>query len=48
MILSYYFQKKNIYTLKMEIDETDGKDEHIYRLKEIDAIQEILIAERDK
>ena len=32
----------------MEIDETDGKDEHIYRLKQIDEIQEILIAERDK
>ena len=32
----------------MEIDETDGKDGHIYRLKKIDEIQEILIAERDK
>ena len=33
----------------MEINETDGKDEHIYRLKKIDEkIQEILIAERDK
>ena len=32
----------------MEIDETDGKDEHIYRLKKIDEIQEILIAQRDK
>ena len=32
----------------MEIDETDGNDEHIYRLKKIDEIQEILIAERDK
>ena len=32
----------------MEIDETDGKDGHIYRLKKIVAIQEILIAERDK
>ena len=32
----------------MEIDKTDGKDEHIYRLKKIDEIQEILIAERDK
>ena len=29
----------------MEIDETDG---HIYRLKKIDEIQEILITERDK
>ena len=28
----------------MEIDETDGKDENIYRLKKIDEIQEILIA----
>ena len=32
----------------MEIDETDGKDGHIYRIKKIDEIQEILIAERDK
>ena len=32
----------------MEIDEIDGKAEHIYRLKKIDEIQEILIAERDK
>ena len=32
----------------MKIDETDGKDWNIYRLKKIDDIQEILIAERDK
>ena len=32
----------------MDIDETDGKDGHIYRLKKIDEIHEILIAERDK
>ena len=32
----------------MEIDEIDGKDGHIYHLKKIDEIQEILIAERDK
>ena len=32
----------------MEIDETDGNDGHIYRLKKIDEIQEILITERDK
>ena len=32
----------------MEIDEIDGNDGHIYRLKEIDEIQEILTAERDK
>ena len=32
----------------MKIDETDGNDGHIYRLKKIDEIQEILIAERDK
>ena len=32
MILWYYFQKKILYTLTMEIDETDGKDGHIYRL----------------
>ena len=32
----------------MEINETDDKDGHIYRLKKIDKIQEILIAERDK
>ena len=30
----------------MEIDETDGNNGHIYRLKEINEIQEILIAER--
>ena len=40
--------KKKYYSLKMEIDETDGKDGHIYRLKKFDEIQEILIAERDK
>ena len=32
----------------MEIDETDGNNGHIYCLKKIDEIQEILIAERDK
>ena len=32
----------------MEIDEIDGKDGHAYRLKKIDEIQEILIAERNK
>ena len=32
----------------MEIDETDGNDGHVHRLKKIDEIQEILIAERDK
>ena len=32
----------------MEIDEIDGNDGHIYRLKKIDEIQEILTAERDK
>ena len=32
----------------MEIDKIDGKDGHVYRLKKIDEIQEILIAERDK
>ena len=32
----------------MEIDETDGKDGHIYRLKKIVEIQKILIAERDQ
>ena len=48
MILWYYFQKKILYTLKMEIDETDGKDGHIHRLNKIDKIQEILIAVRDK
>ena len=32
----------------MEIDENDGKDGHVYRLKKSDEIQEILIAERDK
>ena len=32
----------------MEIDETDGKDGHIYCLKKINEIQQILSAERDK
>ena len=32
----------------MVIDETDGNDGHIYCLKKIDEIQEILIAERNK
>ena len=39
-------EKQIIYTNKMEIDATDGKDGHIYRLKKIDEIQEILIVER--
>ena len=43
-----WYQKKILYTLKMEIDQKDGKEGHIYRLKKIDGIQEILIAERDK
>ena len=32
----------------MEINETDSNDGHIYRFQQIDEIQEILIAERDK
>ena len=32
----------------MEIYAIDGKDGHINRIKQIDEIQEILIAERDK
>ena len=32
----------------MNIDEIDGNDGHIYRLKEIDDIQEILTAKRDE
>ena len=32
----------------MEIDETDGKEGHIYRRKKFDEMQEILIAARDK
>ena len=32
----------------MEFDETDGNYGHIYRLKQIDEIQEILIAERER
>ena len=31
----------------MEIDETDGNDGHIYRLKKFDEIQAILNAERE-
>ena len=41
-------RKKILYTHKIEIDETYGKDGHIYRLKQIDEIEKILIAERDK
>ena len=29
MILKYFFQKKILHTLKMDIDETDGNDGHI-------------------
>ena len=32
----------------MEIDAIDGNDGHMYRIKKIDEIHEILIAERDK
>ena len=32
----------------MEINETDGNDGHIYRLRKIDEIQEILIAEIER
>ena len=32
----------------MELYQIDGNDGHIYRLKKIDEIQEILRAERDK
>ena len=32
----------------MEIDEIYGNDGHIYRLKKIDEMQDMLIAERDK
>ena len=30
-----FFQKNKSYTLKMEIDEIDSKDGHIYRLTKI-------------
>ena len=30
MILKYFFQKKILYTIKMEIDETNGNDGRIY------------------
>ena len=32
----------------MEIDEIVGNDGHIYRLKKNDAIQNILVAERER
>ena len=49
MILYYYFQKNKILcTLKLKIDEIDGNDGHIYRLKKINEIQKILTAERNK
>ena len=38
MILQDYFLKKKYYLLKIEIDEIDGKDWHIYRLKKVDEI----------
>ena len=41
-------ENKILHTLKMEIDEIDGSEGHIYRLKKIDEIQKILIAERAK
>ena len=37
-----------LYTKKMEIDETNGNDGHVYRLRIIDEVQEILIAERER
>ena len=40
--------EKKLYKLKIKTNEADGKDGHIYRLKKIDELQEILIAERDK
>ena len=40
--------EKKLYTLNMEIDETDGKDGHVYRFKKIEEIQKIFIAERDR
>ena len=33
MILKDYFLKNKLYKIKMEIDEIDGNDGHIYRLK---------------
>ena len=36
-----------IYNKKIKIDETDGNDGLVYRLKKIDEIQEILIAENE-
>ena len=48
MTLQDYFQKIISYTLNKGIDEIDGNDGHIHRLKKIDEIHEILIAERDK
>ena len=32
----------------MEIDETNGNDGHVYHLRIIDEIQEILIVERER
>ena len=42
------FRKKIIYIKNGNFDEIDDKDGHVYRLKKIDEIQEILVAERDK
>ena len=44
-------EKKISYTLKIEIDEIDvneGHDGRVFRIKKIDEVQEILIAERNK
>ena len=35
VILQYFFKKNKKHTLKMEIEETDGNDGHIYRLKKL-------------
>ena len=47
-LLVRLLSEKKLYTLKMEIDEIHDNDRHIYRLKKIDEIQEILTVERDK
>ena len=41
-------EKNILYTLKMEIDETDGNEWYIYIVLKSYEIQEVLIAERVK
>ena len=45
--IRFVSEKKISYTIKTKTDAINGNDGHIYRIKKIDEIQEILIAERE-